>query len=70
MALSEQTLVNVGLLSAELAAAESVDDTERLAALVAACRTVEARALVALSERISQSEILVAQQEALAALGW
>lgn len=64
MALADQTLSTIGILSAEVAAAESEDSHERLAAVVAACRSVEQRALAQLAE------LLAAQVDALAALGW
>lgn len=68
--LTDQTLSTIGSLSAELAAAQSTADELRLAALVAACRTVEAQALAALAGRVTQGQLLTAQQEALDALGW
>lgn len=70
MTLSEQTLVDIGVLSSELASAESENDLMRLAALVAACRSIEQKALASLSGKVTQSEILNAQVEALTALGW
>jgi hypothetical protein len=70
MSLSDSTLAVIGSLSAELAAAETASDAERLAALVAACRTVEQRALASLSGRLTPLELLQAQQDALTALGW
>lgn len=70
MSLADQTLATIGILSAEVAAAEMEDSHERLAAVVAACRSVEQRALVALSGRVSQVELLAAQVEALTSLGW
>ena len=70
MVLTEQTLEAVSFLSAELAAAEHDDDAQRLAALVAACRAVEQRALTALASRLTAVELLAAQTEALLTLGW
>lgn len=70
MTLSEQTLINIGTLSAELAGAEVEGDSTRLAALVAACRSIEQRALASLAGKVTQGEILTAQVEALTALGW
>lgn len=70
MALADQTLSTIGILSAEVAAAEPEDSHERLAAVVAACRSVEQRALAQLAGRVSQAELLAAQVDALAALGW
>lgn len=70
MTLTEQTLTTVGSLSAGLSSAVAADDAQALASLVAACRSVEAAALAALAGRVSQSELLTAQSEALAALGW
>lgn len=65
-----ETLAAISTMSAELSSAESDSDPTRLAALVAACRTVEARALAALANRVPQSQILAAQAAALSALGW
>lgn len=70
MALTEQSLVTISMLSAEVAAAEVEDSPERLAALVVACRSVEQRALALLASRTGQAEMLAAQFEALVALEW
>ena len=70
MPLAQQTLDVVGQLSAELAEAQRIDDAERLAALVAACRLVEAEALRQLASRVTSLELLDAQAQALSALGW
>ena len=70
MPLAQQTLDVVGQLSAELAEAQRIDDAERLAALVAACRLVEAEALRQLASRVTSLELLDAQALALSALGW
>lgn len=70
MPLADQTLNTIGILSAEVAAAEADDSHERLAAVVAACRRVEQRALTSLAGRVSQAQMLAAQVDALAALGW
>lgn len=70
MTLTEQTLSTIGALSAEAAAAEADDDCARLTALIAACRSVEQRALASLAGWVTQTEMLSAQVDALAALGW
>jgi len=68
MALNQQTLQVIGVLSTELASAQSADDTERLAAIVVACRTVEQRALAHLADRVEPVDLVNAQ--ALVELGW
>lgn len=68
--LTEKTLQAVSQLSAALADAEREDDAQALAALVAACRLVEARALAGLAGRVTAAELLTAEVESVTALGW
>ena len=68
--LSADTAQAVSALSAQLAEAERDDDPYRLAAIVAACRVVEARALASLAGRATAAELLSAQLGAVAELGW
>lgn len=67
--LSADALQLVSALSAQLAEAER-DDAYALAAIVAACRVVEARALASLAGRATAAELLSAQLGAVAELGW
>ena len=70
MIMENETLAAISSMSAELYVAENDPDPKRLAALIAACRTVEARALATLANRVSQTEILAAQSAAVSTLGW
>lgn len=70
MSVTDTTLQVISNVSSTLAVAEEQDDMETLAAVIAACRVLEARAMAALASRVSQGDILVAEQGALTALGW
>jgi hypothetical protein len=67
---SADALQLVSALSAQLAEAERADDAYALAAIVAACRVVEARALQSLAGRATAADLLSAQLGAVAELGW
>lgn len=68
--MNQTTLDVVGLLSAALADAEQRDDAAALAAIIAACRVVEARALNSLADRVTLPALLQAQANAVTSLGW